>query len=53
MVLHRRQRLMDLPPDLQPVPEVPDLASRSMFLTGYLISMFNPIYTDLRAIPSW
>jgi hypothetical protein len=28
-------------------------ASRSMFLTEYLISMFNPIYTDLRAIPSW
>jgi hypothetical protein len=28
-------------------------ASRSMFLTEYLISMFNPVYTDLRAIPSW
>jgi hypothetical protein len=28
-------------------------AARPLFLTKYLISMFNPIDTDLRAIPSW
>jgi hypothetical protein len=28
-------------------------AARVMLLTEYLISMFNPIYTDLRRIPSW
>jgi len=28
-------------------------AARSMFLTEYLISMFNPIYIDLKVIPSW
>jgi len=28
-------------------------AANSIFLTECFISMFNPIYTDLRSIPSW
>jgi len=35
------------------VASIEKKAARSMFLTEYLISMFNPIYIDLRAIPFW